>query len=64
MRKKGRCLIGKKPIAQLRPEDIDYINKIMSRGHTAEVRAKYDDVVIYEVMRKVEKVVAASDGTR
>jgi len=52
------------PNAQIRPVDIHSINDIIQRGNTAEIRANRDEIVIYEVKRKVNKSVAMSNGTR
>lgn len=41
-------------------EDLPVINAIISHGRTAEIRGRKEDIVIYEVSRKVKKVVAAA----
>lgn len=44
-----------KPIPQVTAAELDEINAILRRGHSAEIRKRKDSVVILEVKAQVTK---------
>ena len=45
---------------EITSRDLPVINTILGRRNTIEIRPRKDDIVIYEVSRKVKKTVAAA----